>query len=111
MALIGSRRAFNYEYSARPSLCSECGARIRKGGPCLIARDGKGRTRKKVCSQECREAFDDKFWQGLVNTRLAKKAERIFCNLIEAGMTCEAALRAMEPELREAKEALMEEFD
>lgn len=75
MALVGSRSAFVYEFSACASRCSECGARIPKDGPCLVSRrltrklPGIGKVVKKVCSQECRETFDDKLWQALANER------------------------------------------
>ena len=65
-----------YEFSAHASRCSECHETIRKDGPCLVSRNKKGRIKKKVCSQECRETFDDKFWQGLVYAREERRKRR-----------------------------------
>ena len=71
-----------YEFSVHAARCSECGTRILKGGPCLISRrlkregPGYGKVMKKVCSQECRETFDDKFWQGLVYAREERRKRR-----------------------------------
>ena len=68
MALVGSRSAFVYEFSACASRCSECGVKIPKGGPCLVSRKlarrspAVAKVMKKVCSQECREEFDNRIW-------------------------------------------------
>ena len=65
-----------YEFSAHAARCSECGARIPKGGPCLVSRNKESRVKKKVCSQECRETFDDKFWGGLVHAKEERRKRR-----------------------------------
>ncbi|MCP4201889.1 MAG: hypothetical protein GY769_08145 [bacterium] len=106
MALIGSRSDFEYEFSGGATRCSECKTPIRKGGPCLVAKDKKGRVRKKVCSQECRAEFEDRIWQEIVTEKQSEKAQEVFQNLRKEGMSCERALAAMDPELREAAEIL-----
>jgi hypothetical protein len=65
MSLIGSRADFKkkiYEHSVR---CSECG---RKGTEMLVS-IRKGKVKKRICSEACRVAFDDRFWREKADRR------------------------------------------
>jgi len=42
--------------------CSECGVGIPAGGD-MLASVKKGKVKKAVCSEECRQEFDARVWQ------------------------------------------------
>ena len=66
MPLIGSD--FVLVKASKPVRCSECGKHIAKGENVLESvRFGK--VQKRVCSEECRLEFDDKFWQERARMR------------------------------------------
>ena len=70
MALIGND--FVRVTLDKPKRCSECDAHIAKGETALISyRHGK--TQKVVCGEDCRLAFDDRFWQAAVAKRKGKR--------------------------------------
>jgi len=58
--MIGSD--FQAAIAPRTYLCTECGQRYRAGSLCLVAIRG-GKVKKRVCSEDCRQTFDDQFWQ------------------------------------------------
>mgnify|MGYP006992515625 CR=1 FL=1 len=60
MALIGND--FITQIIDREFRCSECGITRPAGHPWLTSIRGKS-IRKRVCSEECRLQFDDRFWQ------------------------------------------------
>lgn len=50
--------------------CSECGVTYPAGFEWLVsARHGK--VMKRVCSEKCRQDFDDRFWQARADQREA----------------------------------------
>lgn len=59
--MIGSD--FAWEETLKSRRCSECGTR---GHRMLVSRRGPGprQVKKIVCSESCRLAFDDVYWQG-----------------------------------------------
>jgi hypothetical protein len=60
MSAIGSD--FQRVKQTHRTRCSECGAGIPVGEIALESiRDGK--CRKRVCSNQCRIDFDDRYWQ------------------------------------------------
>ena len=64
--LIGSD--FMPEISECKTRCSECRRKIEAGQTALVSRRF-GKVQKRVCSEECRLTFDDKFWQGKAHAR------------------------------------------
>jgi hypothetical protein len=53
--------------------CGECGNHIPAGGRCLESvRFGK--VQKRVCSEDCRVSFDDRYWQERADQRKAGEA-------------------------------------
>lgn len=48
--------------------CSECGKKIRPGESSLCSLRG-GKVQKRVCSEKCRQDFDDAFWQSVADER------------------------------------------
>lgn len=58
-------------FAVRSCRCSECGKTIRKGEHCLESHRF-GKLQKRVCSEDCRLAFDDHFWQGKADDREAR---------------------------------------
>ena len=68
MALIGSASSFVLIRSGRSSQCSECQKKIPAHSHVLVAHRG-GRVVKRVCSDGCRETFDDRFWQERADDR------------------------------------------
>ena len=71
MVLLGSRSDFQEVWSSRPRRCGECGSKILSGDTYLASMTAKGHVKKTVCSEECRQTFDDRYWQ-----RRADKRER-----------------------------------
>lgn len=55
--------------------CSECGKRLRCGET-MLASIRNGRTRKLVCSENCRESFDLKFWEQIQGSRYSRIPKR-----------------------------------
>ena len=68
MALIGSRSSFVLSAYDKSSHCSECLKKITAGTIALVSYR-HGRVVKRICSDECRETFDDRFWQELADDR------------------------------------------
>jgi hypothetical protein len=52
----------------KTSRCSECN-KVMLAGTKALASIRKGRVQKKICSEECRLVFDDKFWQSVAESR------------------------------------------
>ena len=76
MALIGSLFSFVLASSKRSSKCSECLKKIPAHSYALTAFRGS-RVVKRVCSDGCRETFDDRYWQERADDReWGKKAQR-----------------------------------
>ena len=71
MALIGSSSSFVLIRSGKTNWCSECFKEIPAHGLALVAHR-HGRVVKRVCSDGCRETFDDRFWQERADDRQAK---------------------------------------
>ena len=71
MALIGSPASFVHIQSGKSSQCSECLKTIPAHTIALVSHLS-GRVFKRVCSDACRETFDDRFWQERVDDRQAK---------------------------------------
>ena len=77
MALIGSLSSFVLARYGRSSRCSECLKKIPAHSYALTA-FRHGRVVKRVCSDRCRETFDDRFWQECADDRQAgRKATRV----------------------------------
>ena len=70
MALIGSLSSFVLASSKRSSKCSECLKKIPAHSYALVSKRS-GRVVKRVCSDACREVFDDRFWQERADDRQA----------------------------------------
>lgn len=66
--MIGSARSFHTETCFYLCICSECSRKIERGDTCLVSRAGR-RVHKRVCSEACRQTFDDRYWQGRANDR------------------------------------------
>ena len=66
MALIGDD--FVPIVATRNVRCSECGAVVYKGQTALESIRG-GKVKKRVCSEACRQTFDDNYWQARANER------------------------------------------
>ena len=62
MALIGSPSSFKRHIRAYSSTCGECDKVWPAAHEWLVSRKGD-RIFKWVCSEACRETFDDRFWQ------------------------------------------------
>ena len=76
MALIGSSSSFVLA-SGTSSRCSECLKEIPAHSYALVS-SRHGRVVKRVCSDGCRETFDDRFWKERADDRQAgRKATRV----------------------------------
>ena len=76
MAMIGSSSSFVLARYGKPSLCSECLKTIPAHSYALVSHR-QGRVVKRVCSEGCRETFDDRFWQERADDReLGQKATK-----------------------------------
>ena len=53
---------FIEEISEFKYYCSECHKAILRGDKCLVSRR-YGKVQKRICSEECRLTFDDRFWR------------------------------------------------
>ena len=71
MVLIGSPSSFVWASSKKSSVCSECHEVIPARQNALVAYR-HGRAVKRVCSDVCRETFDDHFWQERADDRQAE---------------------------------------
>ena len=71
MALIESPSSFKKHIRAYSSTCGECDKVWPAGHEWLVSMDG-GRIFKWVCSEECREMFDDRYWQDRADDRQAQ---------------------------------------
>lgn len=69
MALIGND--FVAEKVPYRKRCGECGRVLEKGSDALVSRRF-GKVQKRVCSEECRLTFDDKFWRACARRRVAR---------------------------------------
>jgi len=68
MAILGSKSDFQPKVRNKVAKCGECGVKFPRDHVWLVSiRDGV--PRKYVCSEGCREAFDDKFWQERADAR------------------------------------------
>ena len=70
MALIGSSSSFVSARNGKTSVCSECLKTIPAHSYALVSHRS-GRVVKRVCSDACRETFDDRFWQERADDRQA----------------------------------------
>ena len=76
MALIGSSSSFVLTRCGRSSRCSECLKEIPAHSYALVSYR-HGRVVKRVCSDGCRETFNDRFWQERADDReVGKKAQQ-----------------------------------
>ena len=77
--MIG-RGGFTEQVALKRSQCSECLNLIKPGQAEFVAVridiNGRGRTRKRVCSQECVDSFDYKFWSSKADERLERERGR-----------------------------------
>lgn len=64
MSLIGND--FVERVEAKTVYCSECGRKILPGEKSLVSLKG-GKVKKRVCSEECRQTFDDAIWQAFAD--------------------------------------------
>lgn len=69
VSLIGSPSDFQWACSEKKRRCSECGTQGKR----MLISVRYGRTQKIVCSEECRQAFDDAFWQSMADKREADR--------------------------------------
>jgi len=51
--------------------CSECNKTIKKGDM-ILESVRFGKVKKRVCSEQCRLGFDDRYWQGKADERLLR---------------------------------------
>ncbi len=63
--LIGT---FEEQRAPRSVICSECGKRLRKGDFSLVSLK-YGKVQKRVCSQDCADDFDIRFWTAVARKR------------------------------------------
>jgi hypothetical protein len=68
MALIGSPSSFAREAAPSARKCSECERRFPVGHVWLVARKF-GRVQKRVCSEDCRQTFDYRYWRERAQNR------------------------------------------
>lgn len=68
MALIGSRASFEVRKSDRDGVCRECGRKWQKGDVIFVSLHNE-EVVKIVCSDSCRETFDDRYWQTVADER------------------------------------------
>jgi len=66
MPAIGSD--FITRPAAKRTKCSECGRNIAEGLPEMVS-IRKGKVQKRVCSNECRLEFDNRYWQDRARER------------------------------------------
>lgn len=59
---------FTIQVVAYRTRCGECKRTLSPGDTSLVSIRG-GKVRKRVCSETCRIAFDDHYWQGKAFTR------------------------------------------
>ena len=70
MPLIGSD--FVRVQCSEAKHCSECGGRIPAGEFALVSARG-GKTRKIVCSEDCRLNFDERIWKQFARKNAARR--------------------------------------
>ena len=66
MSLIGND--FVEQPAPYSAVCGECRGSIQAGEISLVS-IRNGVVKKRVCSEECRQTFDDRFWQGEADDR------------------------------------------
>ena len=76
MGLIGSLSSFVLVRYGKPSRCSECLKEIPAYSYAFVSYR-HGCVVKRVCSDGCREAFDDRFWQERADDRQWEKDQRM----------------------------------
>lgn len=59
---------FTWRTSPDARRCSECGSLIVKGQQELVSIK-RGKVKKRICSEACRQTFDDRIWQEIANSR------------------------------------------
>src|SRR3990167_8004347 len=64
--IIGSQKSFEPYVLKERWMCHECQLYFPKGHTILASKDSRGIVRKKVCSDDCRLTFDDRFWQETI---------------------------------------------
>ncbi|MHA2046558.1 MAG: hypothetical protein ACW99G_17360 [Candidatus Thorarchaeota archaeon] len=88
--MIGSN--FKWESNDKNRMCSECS---RVGlAQMLVSRDSYDRVRKVVCSEDCRQEFDARYWQGVVDEKKyrddSKQMKREYTRGFKDAMRCYA---------------------
>ena len=68
MSLIGTRADFEVEFLKRAASCSEC-YRTKGVGQTMLVSKRRDNVKKRVCSEECRQDFEDRFWQEKADDR------------------------------------------
>ena len=66
MTAIGSD--FVKQIYCRSVRCGECGQKFPAGFTWLVS-IRNGRIQKRVCGEECRLEFDNRYWQGVAAAR------------------------------------------
>jgi len=66
MSLIGND--FVPVVQTKAARCSQCRAKIPKGATALESHRF-GKCQKRVCSEQCRQDFDDAYWQERARER------------------------------------------
>jgi hypothetical protein len=74
MALIGSDFQVDV-IVGQPRRCSECGKELKPGDTSLISVK-KGQIRKRVCGEDCRLAFDARFWNEIAIMNAKRRTQR-----------------------------------
>jgi hypothetical protein len=54
--------------------CSECAKVINPGETCLVSRKD-GKVKKRICGEECRLEFDNRFWQAAARRNARRRRE------------------------------------
>ena len=73
MSLVGSD--FVEQCRDTDCRCSECGEKISSGTK-FLASIRWGKTQKIVCGEDCRQEFDNRFWQERARERKLDIAKR-----------------------------------
>ena len=89
MALIGSSASFVLTRCGKASWCSECQKEIPAQSLALVSYR-HGRVVKRVCSEACRETFDDRYWQERADDMEASRPDvvTVVCLGVQVIKTC-----------------------
>ena len=68
MSFIGTRPDFEVEVLKLAASCSEC-HRKKGAGQTMLVSKRNGQVKKRVCSEECRQDFEDWYWQEIADDR------------------------------------------